>query len=77
MIFFCFSKKFGFGIFLVHLPMASVLLSASVERCFVSRMRNFFIYGFSSGLVVSGGVLVVGGGSFWGHWGGCLHYTTE
>ena len=26
---------------LVHLPMASVLLSASVERCFVSRMRDF------------------------------------
>ena len=27
---------------LVHPPMASVLLSASVERCFVSRMRDFF-----------------------------------
>ena len=27
---------------LVHPPMASVLLSALVERCFVSRMRNFF-----------------------------------
>ena len=26
---------------LVHPPMASVLLSASVERCFVSRMRDF------------------------------------
>ena len=32
----------GFGIFLVHPPMALVLLSASVERCFVSRMRDFF-----------------------------------
>ena len=31
----------GFGVFLVHPPMASVLLSASVERCFVSRMRDF------------------------------------
>ena len=29
---------------LVHPPMASVLLSASVERCFVSRMRDFCIY---------------------------------
>ena len=28
---------------LVHPPMASVLLSASVERCFVSRMRDFII----------------------------------
>ena len=27
---------------MVHPPMASVLLSASVERCFVSRMRDFF-----------------------------------
>ena len=39
--FFRFSKKSGFGVFLVHPPMASVLLSASVERCFVSRMRDF------------------------------------
>ena len=39
--FFRFSKKLGFGVFLVHPPMASVLLSASVERCFVSRMRDF------------------------------------
>ena len=31
----------GLGVFLVHPPMASVLLSASVERCFVSRMRDF------------------------------------
>ena len=42
MIFSVFSKKMGFGVFLVHPPMASVLLSASVERCFVSRMRDFF-----------------------------------
>ena len=40
--FFCFSKKSGFWVFLVHPPMALVLLSASVERCFVSRMRDFF-----------------------------------
>ena len=39
--FFRFSKKSGFWVFLVHPPMASVLLSASVERCFVSRMRDF------------------------------------
>ena len=31
----------GFGVFLVHPTMASVLLSASVERCLVSRMRDF------------------------------------
>ena len=41
MIFSVFQKKSGFGVFLVHPPMASVLLSASVERCFVSRMRDF------------------------------------
>ena len=37
-------KKFFFlsDFALVHPPMASVLLSASVERCFVSRMRDFF-----------------------------------
>ena len=36
-------KKFFFAEFdLVHPPMASVLLSASVERCFVSHMRDFF-----------------------------------
>ena len=40
--FFRFSKKSGFGVFLVHPPMASVLLSASVKRCFVSRMREFY-----------------------------------
>ena len=37
----------GFGVFLVHPPMASVLLSASVERCFVSRMRDFFFLLYS------------------------------
>ena len=40
--FFPFSKQFGFRVFLVHPTMVSVLLSASVERCFVSRMRGFF-----------------------------------
>ena len=44
--FFCFSKKSGFGVFLVHPPMASVLLSASVARCFVSLMRDFFFVFF-------------------------------
>ena len=37
-------KKFFFADFaLVHPPMASVLLSASVKRCFVSRMRDFYM----------------------------------
>ena len=44
MIFSVFLKKSDFGVFLVHPPMASVLLSASVERCFVSRMRDFLFY---------------------------------
>ena len=34
-------QKNGFGVFLVHPTVVSVLLSASVERCFVSRMRDF------------------------------------
>ena len=34
----------GFGVFLVHPTVVSVLLSASVERCFVSRMRYFLWY---------------------------------
>ena len=34
---------FSSGFALVHPPMASVLLSASVERCFVSRMRDFLL----------------------------------
>ena len=38
------AKKVFFADFaLVHPPMASVLLSASVERCLVSCMRDFFI----------------------------------
>ena len=45
--FFRFSKKSGFGVFLVYPPMASVLLSASVERCFVSRMRDFFCWKYT------------------------------
>jgi hypothetical protein len=40
--FFRYSKKSCFGVFLVHPPMASVLLSASVERFSVSRMRDFY-----------------------------------
>ena len=35
-------KKLGFWVFLVHPTVVSVLLSASVKRCFVSRMRDFF-----------------------------------
>ena len=41
--FFHFSKKFGFRVFLVHPTVVLVLLSASVERCFVSRMRDFLL----------------------------------
>ena len=37
-----FSKKLGFWVLLVHPTVVSVLLSASVERCFVSRMRDFY-----------------------------------
>ena len=36
-------KKLGFWVFLVHPTVVSVLLSASVERFFVSRMRDFFV----------------------------------
>ena len=39
--FFRFSKNLGSLVFLVHPTVVSVLLSASVERCFVSRMRDF------------------------------------
>ena len=42
--FFRFSKKMGFWVFLVHPTVVSVLLSASVERCFVSRMRDLFLF---------------------------------
>ena len=41
-IFFVFQKKLGYLVFLVHPPMALVLLSASIKRCFVSRMRDFW-----------------------------------
>ena len=44
MIFFCFSKNSEFWIFLVYPTVVSVLRSASVERCFVSRMRDFFLH---------------------------------
>ena len=42
MIFSVFQKNRVFGVFLVRPPMASVLLSASVERFSVSCMRDFF-----------------------------------
>ena len=40
-LFFPFKKKLGFWVFLVHPTVVSVLLSASVERFDVSRMRDF------------------------------------
>ena len=40
--FFCFSKFLGFWVFFVHPTVVWVLLSASVKRFFVSRMRDFF-----------------------------------
>ena len=46
MIFSVFQKNLGFWVFLVHPTVVSVLLSASVERCFVSRLRDFFIKPF-------------------------------
>ena len=36
-------KFLGFWLFLVHPTVVLVLLCASVERCFVSRMRDFFL----------------------------------
>ena len=42
MMFSVFFLNLGFRLFLVHPTVVSVLLSASVERCFVSRMRDFF-----------------------------------
>ena len=39
--FFRFSKKLGFWVFLIDPTVLLVLLSALVERCFVSRMRDF------------------------------------
>ena len=47
--FFRFSKKLGFWVFLVHPTVVSVLLSALVERCFVSRIRDFSCYDSSGG----------------------------
>ena len=41
MIFSVLKKHWGFWVFLVHPTVVSVLLSASVERCFVSRMWDF------------------------------------
>ena len=41
--FFRFYFFFGFWVFLVHPTVVSVLLSASVERFFVCRMRDLFI----------------------------------
>ena len=56
------SKYFnGFGVFLVHLPMASVLLSASVERCFVSRMRDLFLSFLDKVVKLIGGGSVING----------------
>ena len=40
--FFLFYKKLGFRVFLVYPTVVSVILSASVVRCFVSRMQDFF-----------------------------------
>ena len=42
MIFSRLSRNSGFWVFLVHPTVISVLLSASVERCFVSLIRDFF-----------------------------------
>ena len=47
---------FRFWVILVHPTVVSVLVSASVERCFVSRMRNFFLYIF--GLVFGNGAII-------------------
>ena len=46
--FFAFKKKEGFWVFLVHPTVVLMLLSASVERCIVSHMRDFcMVYLFS------------------------------
>ena len=50
--FFPFSLNSGFWVFLVQPTVVSVLLSASVARCFVSHMRDFFrivMYRFGNG----------------------------
>ena len=44
-LFFPFLFFFGFCVFLVHPTVASVLLSASVERFDVSRMRDLLVHG--------------------------------
>ena len=44
MIFLRYLKNSGFWLILVHPTVVSVLLSASVERCFVSRTRDFFLH---------------------------------
>ena len=36
----------GFWVFLIHPTVVSVILSASIERCFVSRMQDFYIIVF-------------------------------
>ena len=36
-------KKKGFWVFIVHPTVVLVLLSPSDERCFVSRMRDFYL----------------------------------
>ena len=46
-------KKKNCDFALVHPPMASELLSASVERCFVSRMRDFFLVHLLLGQLIS------------------------
>ena len=38
----------GFWVFLVHPTVVTVLLSASVERCFVSCMQDFFFVFYAS-----------------------------
>ena len=43
MIFSVFQKNWILGVFLVHPTVVSVLLLASVERCSVSRMRDFLL----------------------------------
>ena len=46
MIFSVFQKNWVCWVLLVNPTVVSVLLSASVERCFVSRMRDFFLQAF-------------------------------
>ena len=58
-----FFKKIGFWVFMVHPIVVSVLLSASVERCFVSRMRDFekliLVFCFGGGVNIFFVVVVV------------------